>query len=195
VGIRNVTFEVASAYELPFDDSSVDVVYADHLFQSINDPVRALREASRVLRPGGFVALREIDHGSMVHAPTERALEVWVRVYRELCRQNGGEPDAGRFLAGWVQAAGLMKDTLTTSTMTIADDETRSDWAELWATRVKETNLARYWIDGGHLVASDIVAIAAAVHRWADRKEGFWAYLFVELIAVKPAWLGLDTSP
>ena len=68
-GLSNATFEVGSAYELPWNDSSFDVVYAHQVLQHLSDPVGALREARRVLRPGGLVAVRDSDYGTMVHAP------------------------------------------------------------------------------------------------------------------------------
>ena len=61
-GVDNASFELGSAYDLPFDDDSFDVVYAHQLMQHLSDPVRALREARRVLRPGGLVAVRDSDY-------------------------------------------------------------------------------------------------------------------------------------
>jgi SAM-dependent methyltransferase len=41
---------------LPFDDDAFDVVLGVNAFQFAGDPVGALREAARVVRPGGSVA-------------------------------------------------------------------------------------------------------------------------------------------
>ena len=68
-GLDNASFQVGSAYDLPWDGDSFDVVYAHQVLQHLSDPVRALREARRVLRPGGLVAVRDSDYGTMVHAP------------------------------------------------------------------------------------------------------------------------------
>lgn len=48
-----------SAYALPLADGSLDLVYLITVLQEIPDPVRALREIGRVLRPGGSVAITE----------------------------------------------------------------------------------------------------------------------------------------
>ncbi|MYK75553.1 MAG: methyltransferase domain-containing protein, partial [Acidimicrobiaceae bacterium] len=77
-GVDNAGFKVGSVYELPFGDASFDVAYAHQLLQHLSDPVRALREARRVLRPGGLVAVRDSDYQTMVHAPVEPALEHWL---------------------------------------------------------------------------------------------------------------------
>jgi SAM-dependent methyltransferase len=49
----------ADVQELPFDDASFDVVVATFLFCSVPEPVCGLREAMRVLRPGGRIVLLE----------------------------------------------------------------------------------------------------------------------------------------
>lgn len=51
--------EVADIEQLPFSDASFDTVTAACVFCSVDDPVRGLREAARVVRPGGQVLLYE----------------------------------------------------------------------------------------------------------------------------------------
>jgi len=57
--IRNVELKQASAYELPFEDDSLDLVYMVAALQEISDRGKALREARRVLKPGGILAVTE----------------------------------------------------------------------------------------------------------------------------------------
>ncbi len=58
-GITNVTPQVASAYELPLPDESVDRAFMVTVLAEIPDPVRALREIRRVLKPDGRLAVGE----------------------------------------------------------------------------------------------------------------------------------------
>lgn len=46
----------ADAIGLPFSDSEFSVVTARHMLYHVSDPSRALRQARRVLRPGGWFA-------------------------------------------------------------------------------------------------------------------------------------------
>jgi ubiquinone/menaquinone biosynthesis C-methylase UbiE len=48
-----------SAYELPFEDGSLDVVYFICVLMEIPDPQRCLMEVKRALKPGGIVAVSE----------------------------------------------------------------------------------------------------------------------------------------
>ena len=58
--ITNIELKQASAYELPFEDEFVDLVYMVAVLPEIPDRGRALREMHRVLRPGGILAVTEI---------------------------------------------------------------------------------------------------------------------------------------
>ena len=49
-----VRYQVADAYKLPFPDASFDVVTSMDFLEHVEDPARAIAEASRVLRPGGL---------------------------------------------------------------------------------------------------------------------------------------------
>ncbi len=50
---RSVKYQIADAYNLPFEDGSFDVVCALDFLEHVEDPARAIAEFSRVLKPGG----------------------------------------------------------------------------------------------------------------------------------------------
>ena len=186
-GVANVSFEAGSAYELPFDGDAFDVVYAHQVLQHLADPVAALREFRRVLRPGGLVAVRDSVYATMVHAPVEPAIERWRDIVQEVAAANGGEANAGRYLPGWVRAAGFVEPAVTTSTTTFADAEGRAAWGGMWAVRATESDFARHATAGGFATRGDLEAISAAFTRWADQPSGFWAWLNGEVVAGAPA--------
>jgi ubiquinone/menaquinone biosynthesis C-methylase UbiE len=45
---------IRNPYELPFDDSSIDVVISNEVFEHVQNYRQALAELRRVIRPGGF---------------------------------------------------------------------------------------------------------------------------------------------
>jgi SAM-dependent methyltransferase len=46
---------VANGDDLPLEDESVDYVISSHVFEHFFDPIAALKEWVRVVRPGGYV--------------------------------------------------------------------------------------------------------------------------------------------
>jgi len=57
--IRNIELKEAGAYELPFEDESIDLVYMVTVLMEIPDRGKALREIRRVLKAGGTLAVTE----------------------------------------------------------------------------------------------------------------------------------------
>ena len=55
-----VSFETASALELPFDDGRFDAVLLQHVAMNIADRARLYREIRRVLKPGGRFATFDV---------------------------------------------------------------------------------------------------------------------------------------
>jgi len=57
--VNNIEPKVASAYELPFSDKSLDLVYMITVLQEIPDKQRALEEIRRVLKDNGILVVSE----------------------------------------------------------------------------------------------------------------------------------------
>lgn len=58
-GVTHVETHVANAYELPVETGSVDRAFLVTVLAEIPDPVRALCEVRRVLKPGGVLSVTE----------------------------------------------------------------------------------------------------------------------------------------
>ena len=76
-GVRNIEIIQRSAYELPFEDNSLDLVFMVTVLQEIPDKPRALREIKRVLKPSGILAVSEylVDPDYPWRSTTERMVK------------------------------------------------------------------------------------------------------------------------
>jgi len=182
---KGVTVEFAQgdAYALGFPDASFDIVHAHQVLQHLTDPVRALREMRRVLKPGGVVAVRDSDYSCFAWAPLDARLSRWLELYRALCRRNGAEPDAGRFLKGWARAAGFRDVTTTTTTWTFADPDSIAWWGSLWAERCVLTDFAEQAVRYGLSNAAELGTLAAAFRDWSVQPDAFFMVPHGEVLA------------
>jgi SAM-dependent methyltransferase len=180
---RALSFVTGDVYALDHGDASFDVVHAHQVLQHLTEPISALREMRRVLRPGGLVAVRDGDYAGFVWAPDDDVLDRWQALYHAVTAANGAEADAGRHLPAWVRAAGFDDMTVTSSTWTFADPGSRVWWGELWAERVVRSGLGQQALAYGLADADELAAMAAAWRRWARSPDAFFAVLHVEVLA------------
>ncbi len=185
-GLGHVDFTAGDVHALGFPDDSFDVVHAHQVLQHVGDPVAALREMRRVVRPGGLVAVRDADYGAMTWYPEIPGLDDWLGLYRRVARANGGEPDAGRRLRAWALEAGFIDVTATSATWTFATPEERRWWSGLWAERTVASAYAGRATSGGHATDTELRAVSAAWRRWGERPEGWFAVLHGEILCREP---------
>lgn len=187
--LGNVTVQQASTYELPFDDASFDIAYAHQVLQHLSDPVRALQEMSRVVRPGGLVAVREADYASMLGNPELPGIDLWRSVYRATCRRNGAEPDAGRHLVKWARAAGFQLESLRYTNSVVcygpSDQDFRRKWGLAWAERSR-VSFGKQAVEYGLASPDDLERMAEAWLQFADNDESVFFYVNGEVLATVP---------
>ncbi|RSM39645.1 methyltransferase domain-containing protein [Amycolatopsis balhimycina DSM 5908] len=106
-GRSTVDFLVASAYDLPFADASVDVAFSHGLFEHLSRPANALAELRRILRPGGRLALSTSDWSKARLRPKTANVDAALRGHYLLRRRAGGDPFAGRHIADECARAGF----------------------------------------------------------------------------------------
>jgi len=71
-GVDTVSFTRADGHVLPFADGVFDLVLSHAVIEHVADPARYLREARRVLRPGGLLFLETAPYLSLAGAHLPR---------------------------------------------------------------------------------------------------------------------------
>lgn len=127
-GVENVRFTIGDAEKLPFAEATFDVVTCRFAAHHFSDPEKAVAEISRVLVPGGTLAI--VDH----YAPDDPELDVFVneldrmrdrshmreqtlREWQELFAHYGLDYHVVRTwdlplgFADWLERAGTPEDT------------------------------------------------------------------------------------
>ncbi|HET9206693.1 MAG TPA: methyltransferase domain-containing protein [Burkholderiaceae bacterium] len=183
--LPNVRFEVADVHALPFADGSFDAAFGNGVLMHLAEPMHALTQMRRVLRPGGVIGVRDPDFGSVLHAPLTPALQHWLELRVRVRRHNGGDPFLGRQLrrllleAGFVDvAAGASVDSAG------APDELQRHAAFLQAQWVglARTAVAQAWMD-----LTQVDATHCEIDAWAQRPDAFAATTWCEAVGTVPA--------
>lgn len=185
-GLPNLRFEEASVYGLPFGDDSFDAAYAHQLLQHLTDPPAALRELARVVRPGGFVAVRDSDYQTMISWPRSEAIEEWRGLYTALARGNGADANAGRRIPSWLARAGLTEVEVSATTALMRGRDAVLNWGDSWAERVTASAFAEQALERGLATRASLERIAAGWRDWARDPEALFLFVHVEGLAVVP---------
>ena len=182
-GVTNWRPVRANAMATGLAPASVDFVYARYLFQHLPDPIGAAREAARVLRPGGTLAVFDVDDGLVIFdpppapaiAPITDRLEA---AHRAEQAARGGNRLIGRRLPHLLRDAGfddLVLSAVATHNL-VADlssyvrNRPRRCWRPPWRTaRSPPRSAICYLADSAAFFAGDpailLVALVAAGRR------------------------------
>ena len=77
-GATNVEFLKGDIENIPLPDNSVDVIISNCVINLSADKARVLREAHRVLKPGGRFAVSDVIVRGEVPEPIRRNMELWI---------------------------------------------------------------------------------------------------------------------
>src|SRR5207245_5089963 len=77
-GVQNVQFLKGEIESIPLPDNSVDVIISNCVINLSADKDRVLREAFRVLRPGGRFAVSDVVTRGDVNAEIRKNMLLWV---------------------------------------------------------------------------------------------------------------------
>lgn len=186
-GLANLRYEEGSVYALPFAAGSFDAVYAHQTLQHLKQREAALGEMLRVLRPGGLLAIRDVDWETMAYWPREPWLDRFVEVHLRTWRRNGGEPAIGRQLPALFRAAGVVERRITAAVWCYATPEETIAWGDSYAERLLTSPMGALPVEAGFATRADIEAMAAAFREWARHPDAFWSFTHVEALGRKPA--------
>jgi SAM-dependent methyltransferase len=183
-GVANVEFHHASVYALPFADATFDAVLAHAVLYHLAEPMKALRELWRVLKPGGLIGIRDSDAEGDVYHPVQEDLAQFWKLAGRIINRNGGDVRFGRKQrqllreAGFRNTVGLAScDTFGTPSMTAGFSRY---WADVFLEQHRRQILTERWATD-----SELATMRTALLDWGNNPDAFYARCRCEAIGWK----------
>jgi ubiquinone/menaquinone biosynthesis C-methylase UbiE len=185
-GIINVRFELGNLYALPFPDASFDLAFAHTVLEHLGDPLRALREMRRVLRPGGLVAIRDTDRATCVVEPALPRFQRGFALTGRAMEHNGGSPYYARRQRTLLLEAGFERTEGFAFVECYGDPDGTRYWGNALADHLASPALADLIIGQGWLDRKEIDATIAAQREWGERSDAYFAVMFCAALGWVP---------
>ena len=96
--LDNVDLRVGDATNLPWQNNQFDRLYAIWFLEHLANPLEVLKEAKRVLKPGGTITLTETDYRTILITPESADYRYLMDSLGELLLQARGNPYIGQSL-------------------------------------------------------------------------------------------------
>lgn len=186
-GATNLRFQEADLFALPFPDGSFDAAFLHGVVEHVPDPVRALREVLRVLKPGGIVGSRHADFGGFLLEPTSPPLDRFVPLFERLLRHNGADPHAGRHQLAWLATAGFERAEMSASYDSwTSTPESKRVSARFLQSLCDESAFASQLLAAGFADRELLEGLRAAFVEWEHNPVSFAAEAWTDAVAWKP---------
>ena len=182
--VSNARFETANIYELPFADSSFDTVFISAVLGNLQEPLRGVREACRVLKPGGLIGVKEFDHGGDLVYPLEPAIQQYRELYFRLRSENGHDPLSGRKLGALLLNGGFVDLKLSACYELYADPGSVQGFAQVSAGLLRES-WGEAFMSRGWATRDDIQEMSDAWSRFSNFPGAIFAAAWCEAVARK----------
>jgi arsenite methyltransferase len=151
----NLEFKLADGLALPLPDGSLDAVFANMYLHHIPEPLAAIRELARVLRPGGRLVITDMDAHPYAWLKEEMA-DVWQGFERAQ-------------IQAWFEAAGLVNVIVDDTRQTCQASAQQTSTSDA---RLEEANISIFVASGTRRMSGMRLAVQAEYGAAAEGRSG-----------------------
>lgn len=185
-GHTNLRFEVADVYELPLPDESIDAVFFHANLAHLNDPLKALREAHRVLKPGGVIGVREREGSADIRTgPFAEAIHQQRRNAFTGDNRFGKDPHVGLHLSALELEAGFGRVEQTASYVCFSTPERVRYDADLLIKRFSQPEFVDRVISRGLTDRRAVEDMLANLKVWREHPASSHSMAWCEAVGWK----------
>jgi ubiquinone/menaquinone biosynthesis C-methylase UbiE len=183
-GIGNVGFHHASVYALSFADGTFDAVLAHAVIYHLAEPMKALRELWRVLKPGGLIGLRDADSDGDVYYPAHEEVDRFWNLTRRVIEHNGGDARFGRKQRRLLREAGFRNIVASASCDAFGTTEMTAGFSRyfggIFLNQHRALILKEQWAS-----EAELTAMQNALLTWGSHPDAFYSRCRCEAVGWK----------
>jgi ubiquinone/menaquinone biosynthesis C-methylase UbiE len=183
--VAHVRFQVGDLCDLPFPASAFDAVFTCAVLEHLADPVQALREIGRVLKPGGTVGVSYSDWSEPLISPPDDALRHFFTLFERGFQHHGGSLQRGRHLRGMLRQAGLTVLSVTAACTSASTPEAVRQTVEGYIAWIAAMPLFAQAIALGWIDRPTLEGMCAQMRQWSTHPDAFLATLRCEAVGRK----------
>ncbi|HEY1850979.1 MAG TPA: methyltransferase domain-containing protein [Candidatus Binataceae bacterium] len=150
----NVEFRVGDAYQSDLPAGAFDLVHVRFVASTAGNPQQLLKEAKRLARPGGIIALQEPDGSTLACYPPHPAWDRLLAAYMAAFKGVGSDLTLARRLYFVVHEAGLHNVQYRTSMLSVRSIDPMVDYLPSMIESLRATILRLGLLNEDDLVAA-----------------------------------------
>jgi ubiquinone/menaquinone biosynthesis C-methylase UbiE len=171
--VQNVYFIAANVYELPIQSGSFDATFAHTLLMHLKDPLRALKEMRRVLKPGGIVGLADPDFRARVIFPTNALMEQFQDLYLRVLEFYGASLYYARQQRNLLLRAGFSRSEGHAFGISFGNQDSTLALAKSWddyasSPAFTQAAYSNNWVD-----PDTLASMRAEIAIWGQRPDSY----------------------
>ncbi len=183
--LPNLSFQVGNILDLPFEDNTFDAVVSCAVTEHLSEPVKAMSELGRVVKPGGIVGITRTDWSATLVSPPCDALTRFFDLFERGFHLQGGTMNGGKHLGGMLRDAGLTVVDLFPAFGSAHTPEAVDNMVGGWAEWIENLPLFDRIIEEGMVDRATLDAMCAEMREWAAQPGAFAATAGCRAIARK----------
>ncbi|MEM7125578.1 MAG: methyltransferase domain-containing protein [Chloroflexota bacterium] len=176
--IENVHFRKASMLDLPFEPETFSACLCHSSIEAVNEPIQALQEIRRVLKPDGLIGVACVEYeGVLLAGPQESLLRQFYDVREKLWQLDGlADPRRGKHLRGLLSRAGYADINVQATYISHSSKAEIADFGTGRAADCEDPWYVEGALKHGLLTEEQLQEIQAAWKQWSTADDSFAAF-------------------
>ena len=183
-GIHNVRFEIGNVYNIPYPDASFDAALAFTVLEHVREPLRAMREMRRVLKPGGVAGIYDPDYATMLQTPSTPGVQELNRLMLRFSEEHAS-PYYARHQRQYLLEAGFARTE--SFVFAVGGGNPRMIESSYQIVLKPTIESIRPWlVEQGLTDHAHLDELLAEAQAWSERPDAFFALLQCAAVAWAP---------